>query len=167
MEFMSALPPPSMAPETIQDKSKLLCGTCDLPEKCLVLNMIQFNGKHGCPRCYQSSGSVKTQSTNGEQKGSVWTFPFDEEDPDGPKRTHDESVEEARQAGESATLVLGWKGPSWLSCVQGEARLLTICIAFFLVSSENCSNSGLPAHSQTLLSLSESRSRLLTRCFSK
>ncbi|KAF4518656.1 hypothetical protein B566_EDAN002690 [Ephemera danica] len=29
----------------------ILCGTCDLPAKALVLNMNQFNGKYGCPKC--------------------------------------------------------------------------------------------------------------------
>ena len=32
-------------------KSVLLNGVLDLPAKCLVQNMIQFNGEHGCSLC--------------------------------------------------------------------------------------------------------------------
>ena len=44
---------------TLQDNSiiechaLLLCSTCDLPAKALVMNMIQFNGFYGCSHCMQ------------------------------------------------------------------------------------------------------------------
>ena len=31
----------------------LLCATCDLPAKALIMNMVQFNGFYGCSRCLQ------------------------------------------------------------------------------------------------------------------
>ncbi|KAF4525461.1 hypothetical protein B566_EDAN004873, partial [Ephemera danica] len=31
--------------------SIIICGTCDLPAKALVMNMNQFNGKFGCSKC--------------------------------------------------------------------------------------------------------------------
>ena len=42
-------------------KGILLCGTCDLPAKCLMLNMAQFNGKYGCPRCKQDVCEVSSR----------------------------------------------------------------------------------------------------------
>ena len=52
-------------------KGKLLCGTCDLPAKCMVLNMTQFNGKYGCPKCKQGGEVVKVG------KGHTRVFLFD------------------------------------------------------------------------------------------
>ena len=37
----------------------LPCGTCDLPAKCMVMNMTQFNGKYDCPKCKQEGKTVK------------------------------------------------------------------------------------------------------------
>ena len=31
----------------------ILAGTCDLPAKCMVLNMMQFNENNGCAKCLQ------------------------------------------------------------------------------------------------------------------
>lgn len=31
----------------------LLCSTCDLPARALIMNMIQFNGFFGCCHCLQ------------------------------------------------------------------------------------------------------------------
>ena len=45
----------------------LLCGTCDLPARCLVCNSIQFNGYYGCIRCRQSR-QLKRQFTGTMQK---------------------------------------------------------------------------------------------------
>ena len=46
-------------PILLSDKSTvdchvlLLCSTCDLPARALVMNMIQFNGFNGCCHCLQ------------------------------------------------------------------------------------------------------------------
>lgn len=84
----------------------LLSGTCDLPAKCLVLNMNQFNGKHGCSKCLQTGLSVATG------RGQTWTYPFEM---NSSLRTHEQFVENGKQALESGTPVNGIKGPSWLS----------------------------------------------------
>ena len=69
----------------------LLCGTCDLPAKCMVLNMIQFNGKHGCPKCKQEGEVVKTG------QGHTRVFPFDELINE-PKRNHQEFIQHGEEA---------------------------------------------------------------------
>ena len=87
----------------------LLAGTCDLPAKCLVCNTVQYNGFHGCFKCKQAGQTVKT----GGKGGHVHAFPFDFDDPEGPKRTHEETLEESRQAAAQRKPVNGIKGPSW------------------------------------------------------
>ena len=58
--------------------------TCDLPAKCLVTNSMQFNGKHGCWHCLQRGSTYCT-----EGGGNCHVYPFNAEDPSGPKRTTD------------------------------------------------------------------------------
>ena len=81
--------------ETITSKAFLLMGTCDLPAKAPVCNCIQFNGFHGCFHCKQPGKSVTT--TKG---GTVHVFPFNMNDPTGPKRTHSETIDFATLASE-------------------------------------------------------------------
>ncbi|XP_013380319.1 uncharacterized protein LOC106151541 [Lingula anatina] len=88
-------------------KGILLCGTCDLPAKCLMMNMAQFNGRFGCPKCKQEGVVVKTG------KGHTRTFPFQENSIDGPKRSHEEFIEHGENAFTSSSSVFGVKGPSW------------------------------------------------------
>ena len=38
----------------------LIAGTFDLPARCLVSDTPQFNGRHGCIKCYQEGESCKT-----------------------------------------------------------------------------------------------------------
>lgn len=38
-------------PQEFICKGIVLCGTCDLPAKAIILNMLQFNGRYGCPKC--------------------------------------------------------------------------------------------------------------------
>ena len=54
----------------------VICGTCDLPAKALVLNMMQFNGTCGCGFCEQSGKSLRT-----ENNGNVRVFPYQIESP--------------------------------------------------------------------------------------
>lgn len=90
-------------------KGILLCGTCDLPAKCLVLNMNQFNGKHGCAKCLQEGLMVQTG------KGFTRTFPFCDQHVDGPKRSHKQFVSHGDRALVLKNPCFGVKGPSWLS----------------------------------------------------
>lgn len=70
---------------------------------------MQYNGFHGCFKCKQVGQTVKTA----KKGGHVHAFPFDFDDPKGPKRTHEETLEESRQAAAQRKPVNGIKGPSW------------------------------------------------------
>ncbi|PIK57615.1 hypothetical protein BSL78_05523 [Apostichopus japonicus] len=85
----------------------LLGGTCDLPAKCIMLNMTQFNGQFGCGRCKQPGKHVPSG------RGFTHVYPYDYEHIDGPKRTHEETKEAAISALSQGHSVDGVKGPSW------------------------------------------------------
>jgi len=89
----------------------LLASTCDLPEKCLVCNSVQYNGFYGCSKCKQPGQTVKT----GKKGRHTHAFAFDFANPKGPKRTKKETLEESRQAASQRKPVNGIKGPSWFS----------------------------------------------------
>ncbi|PIK53036.1 hypothetical protein BSL78_10097 [Apostichopus japonicus] len=46
--------------EIIIVKAVVLCGTCDLPARAVMLNMVQFNGAFGCSHCLQKGCSTST-----------------------------------------------------------------------------------------------------------
>ncbi|PIK52346.1 hypothetical protein BSL78_10775 [Apostichopus japonicus] len=89
-EGVSFKVPAQKQPITV--KAMVLCGTCDLPARCVILNMTQFNGAHGCTHCLQKGVSASTG------RGSTWTYPFKMNNPSGPKRTHEGMVNDAFQA---------------------------------------------------------------------
>ena len=60
----------------------LLCGTCDLPAKATVYNMIQFNGHFGCTHCLQSGKQLSVGP-----KANVHVYPFVQSNPTGPAHT--------------------------------------------------------------------------------
>ena len=68
----------------ISIKGLVLCGTCDLPAKCIMFNMSQINGEYGCIKCKQEGAVVPIG------KGRDRVFPFDPNLIDGPKRNHNE-----------------------------------------------------------------------------
>lgn len=39
--------------DTFTCHATLVCVTCDLPAKAIVMNFTQFNGFYGCCHCYQ------------------------------------------------------------------------------------------------------------------
>ncbi|XP_028407832.1 uncharacterized protein LOC114530409 [Dendronephthya gigantea] len=88
----------------------LLAGTCDLPAKCMVCNSIQFNGQYGCLKCKQAGETFRT-----EKGGIVHSYPFKQDNPKGPERTHEETLEHAKQAVTDGKPCNGIKGPSWLA----------------------------------------------------
>ena len=63
----------------------LIAGTYDLPARSLVAGTIQFNGKHGCIKCYHEGRSYKTA-----KGGHVWTYTFNVINPKGPLRVHED-----------------------------------------------------------------------------
>ena len=55
----------------MESKVILLAGTCDLPAKCLVYNLVQCNGSYGYLKCKQRGETVKVSA-----QGHVHAFPF-------------------------------------------------------------------------------------------
>lgn len=100
-------------------KVLLLATTCDLPARAAVLNFTQFNGFYGCCRCKQKGNRLVSmlfkvmpynfillgKSVKCESGGTVRVYPYDESDPTGPKRTHEETLEHAKKAVESGSAV--------------------------------------------------------------
>ena len=72
-------------------KGLLLCGTCDLPAKCLMMNMAQLNGEHGCIKCKQEGTVISIG------KGHGRIFPFSSSLIDGPKRNHEEFISNGKK----------------------------------------------------------------------
>ena len=97
--------------ETLTCRGMLLCGTCDLPAKAIVHNMMQFNGHYGCNHCKQNGKQLSTGA------GKVHIYPYIDENPLGPLRTNDETKLHSHEAVATAKPVFGVKGPSWLSTV--------------------------------------------------
>ena len=92
----------------------LLCGTCDLPAKAIVHNMVQFNGNYGCTHCSQSGKSLKVGL-----RGNVHVYPYIQSNPSGPERTDKQLSKHSRMATDTGKSVFGVKGPSWLSLIPG------------------------------------------------
>jgi hypothetical protein len=85
-------------------KFKLLvvAGTLDLVAKAPALNMIQFNGMYGCPKCLQKGRSV---STGG---GHSHVYPYNRNNPSGPprsERTHKRHSSEALSTSQTVSKI--------------------------------------------------------------
>ena len=99
-------------PNSFICKTRLLCGTCDLPAKAMVFNMTQYNGYYGCTHCQQSGKQLSTG-----ERGTVHVYHYVQTDPTGPKRTSQQLEKHSREATMNGTIVYGIKGPSWFSMV--------------------------------------------------
>lgn len=86
----------------IKLRGMVMCGTCNLPAKALFLNMTQFNGKYGCPKC----------KLRGQSEQSRWTYPFQRK---LSHRSDKETHAFAKTALRINVPVYGIKGPSLLS----------------------------------------------------
>ncbi|XP_069103063.1 uncharacterized protein [Argopecten irradians] len=102
----------------------LISGTADLPAKCIVHNMVQFNGKYSCPCCLQPGETAKSG------RGICYVFPFDFNDPTGPKRTHHESLQLAEFAVNGGKAELGIKGPCWFTKLGAYDFVKSNCIDY-------------------------------------
>lgn len=87
-------------------KAFLICTTADLPAKCLLMNMNQFNGAFSCSICLQKGTTHRTC-----KGGFVHIYPFDPESPLGESRTHHESIIDASDAIRTNGAVNGIRGP--------------------------------------------------------
>ena len=94
----------------------LLGGTCDMPAKGHVLNMVQFNGFYGCSKCLQPGETVQTG------RGHTHAYPYDIHNPSGPQRTIDNFRESAERAYQEGHRVDGINGPSWFLHVTDVVR---------------------------------------------
>lgn len=110
--------------DEITVRAVLLCGTCDLPARCLVCNSIQFNGFYGCLRCQQARISLRTQ-----KGGHVHVSP-NKEDPSGPFRTKAGIMRDSQQAVQQKSSVNGIKGPSWFAALQHHDIILGAAIDY-------------------------------------
>lgn len=73
----------------------------------MVMNMAQFNGLYGCPKCKQPGTVIPTGD------GSTRVYPFDSVFVDGPKRNHNEFLQHGEEAFTISKSFYGVKGPSW------------------------------------------------------
>lgn len=102
---------------TFTCKGYLLCGTADLPARCLLCNNVQFNGAFSCWKCKQKGESAKVG------KGHTMVFPYNLQSPKGPERTLLSALEDAKtsvqrkMAGDKNSTIDGIKGPSWLMLI--------------------------------------------------
>ena len=88
--------------EHVKVKGIFICGTCDLPAKALFLNITQFNGQYGCPKC----------KIHGKSVDRVWTYPFER---DLNYRIDEETHVYAEEVLRNDAPVYGIKGPTTLS----------------------------------------------------
>ena len=78
---------------SFNSKIIVICGTCDLPAKCMVCNTIQYNGFYGCCKCKTPGRTIKTSA-----RGHMHAFPFNGDNVKGEKRTSTGFMEDAKQA---------------------------------------------------------------------
>ncbi|XP_053387539.1 uncharacterized protein LOC128551126 [Mercenaria mercenaria] len=101
----------------------LLCMSCDLPARSAVLNMNNHNGDSSCIKCLQTGTNFRTAN-----KGNVRVFPYVQDNPNGPPRTHTDLINDSYKAlTDKSKHVRGIKGPSMLmlcpkyDCIKGTA----------------------------------------------
>ena len=102
----------------------LISGTADLPAKCVVHNMTQFNGKYSCPACKQP-GETATAG-----KGVSHIYPFNFEGPTEPRRSHAESIEFSETASQTSKPIFGIKGPCWFTQLELYDFVKSNCIDY-------------------------------------
>ena len=66
--------------DSFECHARLLCSSCDLPAKAMILNMMQFYGQYGCTHYTQSGKQFPTG-----ERGTVHVYPYIQNNPGGPK----------------------------------------------------------------------------------
>lgn len=89
--------PPGTTVDGTYYRLLLLSVVADAPARCLLANMLQFNGKHGCPCCLHPGERHQTSDT-----GFSRIFPFtpDTESGHPDLRTHEDTVALGKQVDE-------------------------------------------------------------------
>lgn len=88
---------------------------CVMPARCLVISSMQFNGKYGC---------LQPEETYTTNKGvHVQGYPFQENDPKGPRRTVESVEQEVNevkniQEDRKNKVVRAVKRPFWVMFLQ-------------------------------------------------
>ena len=115
----------TMENETFTCKVAVIGGTADLPARSIVCNTIQFNGKYGCCKCFQPGNTCKTS-----ERGHCHIFPFLEDSPAGPKRSHGQYLLDVDNAIKKNEISRGIKGPSFLQCLSYYDLVNGTCIDY-------------------------------------
>ena len=80
---------------------------CDALARCMVQNLVQFNGKYGCSSCLSTGENVLLE------RGQVHVYPYDLSNPGtghADLRSHTDTEKSAKQAEISRSVVNGVKG---------------------------------------------------------
>ena len=121
----------------IKVKGFLICLSCDIPARSLVLNTNQHNGEYSCIKCVQPGDNYRT-----EKGGNIRVFPYQEHpNPEaptqdkiahatGPARGGQSSVADSYQATQSGTTVRGIKGPSFLMQCPGFDYIRSVSVDY-------------------------------------
>ena len=101
----------------------------DKPAKAAALNMLNSSGFYGCTKCLQPGVSHKVVKNDGEETGGTQhLYPFNVDDPAGPKRTHTSYLEDLSKVKKSTESVRGVKGPCCLSSLKYFEPVTSFCI---------------------------------------
>ncbi|CAF1043166.1 unnamed protein product [Brachionus calyciflorus] len=90
-------------------KFYVIAGVFDKPARSSILCINSTNGYHSCLKCIQPGKRVNTE------RGSVHTFPFDQLDPEGPKRTCENYTLHLNECLKSGKMCYGIKDKSILN----------------------------------------------------
>jgi hypothetical protein len=103
----------------------LIAGIYDKPARYAVINMVQYNGSYGCTKCLQSGESLRTESG-----GTTRVYPYNQEDPAGPKRTDINNQTHLKMATTKNDPFFGVKGACILSYLKHYKPLSSTCIDY-------------------------------------
>jgi hypothetical protein len=122
----------------------LMAGIFDKPARYGVLNMIQFNGSFGCTKCLQEGKNIKHNDTSMIEclyhyfifiksyflDGTSHVYPYNNDDPSGPKRTDDSYEIHLQEVINTKTDIYGVKGPCILSNCKYFKPISSTCIDY-------------------------------------
>lgn len=106
-------------PRPINVKGLLLFGACDLPAKAEFLNLVQFNGKYGCPNCLNPGETYFLQrEAAAEDNRRVGHTNIYRYEGNNRLRTSAETIAQGFEALAIGRPVKGVKGPSSLALIM-------------------------------------------------
>ncbi|RMZ94728.1 hypothetical protein BpHYR1_017434 [Brachionus plicatilis] len=85
-------------------------GVFDKPARAAILNTVQYNGKYGCLKCYQSGENIASS-----KNGTIHIYPYKNYHYDKPKRSHEKYLNDLRQSIDQNKPYRGIKGESMLN----------------------------------------------------